>query len=171
MTFMSMVKHAAIIKTDDRRGFDLTEASSGNSHIHLCNTCDIKRLKPAVSFYDSPQSRRFSSLVLEGGYCIRCIHWGVLQGHDVRLSNAMGYSLAESILRVFTPPHVLRVHSTPWPISLPLETLTLTTWHHSSTHLVKDLMIPVFSSILFVITQAFHIFYSDQTELISDILP
>ena len=29
-------------------------------------------------------------------------------------------------------------------------------------------MIPVFSSILFVITQAFHIFYSDQTELMSE---
>ena len=28
-------------------------------------------------------------------------------------------------------------------------------------------LVPVFSSILFVITQAFHIFYSDQTELIS----
>ena len=50
MTFMSMVKHAAITKTDDRRGFDLTEASSGNSRVHLCNTCDIARLKPAVSF-------------------------------------------------------------------------------------------------------------------------
>ena len=62
MTFMSMVKHAAIIKTDDRRGFDLTEASSGNSHtLHLCNTCDIKRLKRAVSFYDSPQSTPFES--------------------------------------------------------------------------------------------------------------
>ena len=98
----------------------MTEASSGNSRIHLCNTCGIMRLKLAVNFYDSPQSRRFSSLVLEGGYCIRCIHWGVLQGHDVRHSNVMGSSLAESILRVFTPPHVLRVHSTPWPISLPL---------------------------------------------------
>ena len=50
MTFMSMVKHAAITKTDDRRGFDLTEVSSGNSRVHLCNTCDIARLKPAMSF-------------------------------------------------------------------------------------------------------------------------
>jgi len=29
-------------------------------------------------------------------------------------------------------------------------------------------LVPVFSSILFVITQAFHIFYSDQTELMSE---
>ena len=29
-------------------------------------------------------------------------------------------------------------------------------------------LVPVFSSILFVITKAFHIFYSDQTELMSE---
>ena len=41
---------------------------------------------------------------------------------------------------------------------------------HQPKNEIPELMfhlVPIFSSILFVITQAFHIFYSDQTELIS----
>ena len=44
---------------------------------------------------------------------------------------------------------------------------------HQPGNEIPELMfhlVPIFSSILFIITQAFHVFYSDQTELVSAIL-